>query len=259
LQLPITIIPVHVTGDISTKSSLASLVLESLSANDIELMNGDIVVVAQKAVSKAEGRVIDLAKIKPSRKASLIAEKLQKDARLVHLMLDEANEIVMLKNGIIITETRHGFICANSGIDQSNLARENAAVLLPVNPDASARTLRNFIKKKQGKDVAIVITDTFGRPFRNGQTNVAVGIAGIRPIKSYIGKKDMFGKKLRVTEIAVADEIASAAELVMGKSLGTPIAIIRGYEYIRSTRASIKEMLRPKRQDIFRPSGTRRW
>ncbi|HVX02954.1 MAG TPA: coenzyme F420-0:L-glutamate ligase, partial [Nitrososphaera sp.] len=184
---------------------------------------------------------------------------LNKDPRLVQLILDEAKEIVMVKNGIIITETRHGFVCANSGVDQSNLARDNAAVLLPIDPDASARRLRSFFKRHGSTDVAVVITDTFGRPFREGQTNIAVGVAGIKPIKSYIGKKDMFGKKLRVTEIAVADEVASAAELAMGKSAGIPVALVRGYEFepAGSRGASVKDLSRPKKRDIFRHAGSR--
>ncbi|AIC15037.1 coenzyme F420-0:L-glutamate ligase [Nitrososphaera viennensis] len=251
-MLSITVIPVKVNGDIAPKSDLGLVILESLYANGVALQDGDILVVAQKVVSKAEGRIMDLAKVKPSRRAALLARDLQKDPRIVQLILDEAREIVMMKNGIIITETRHGFVCANSGVDQSNLARDNAAILLPVDPDASARRLRSFIKKQQGRDVAVVITDTFGRPFREGQTNVAVGVAGIKPIKNYIGKKDMFGKKLRVTEIAVADEIASAAELAMGKSAGIPVALVRGYEFERAGRASIKDLSRPKKRDIFR-------
>lgn len=252
----ITVIPVKVAGDIVPKSDLGPVILESLYANGIALQDGDVLVVAQKAVSKAEGRVVDLAKVRPSRKAARLAGELQKDPRVVQLILDEAREIVMMKNGIIITETKHGFVCANSGVDQSNLARKDAAILLPIDPDASARRLRLFFKKDQGKDVAVIITDTFGRPFREGQVNVAVGVAGIRPIKNYIGKKDMFGKKLRVTEIAVADEIASAAELAMGKSEGIPVALVRGYEFEPASRASAKDLSRQKKQDIFRHAGS---
>lgn len=253
----ITVIPVKVAGDIAPKSALGPVIAKSLEENGIALENGDILVVAQKAVSKAEGRTVDLETVKPSKKAAQLARELQKDPRLVQLILDEAKEIVMMKNGIIVTETRHGFVCANSGVDQSNLALDNAAVLLPVDPDASARRLRRFFKKMHGTDIAVVITDTFGRPFREGQTNIAVGVAGIKPIKSYIGKKDMFGKKLRVTEIAVADEIASAAELAMGKSAGVPAALVRGYEFALVGRASIKDLSRPKKRDIFRHAGSR--
>jgi coenzyme F420-0:L-glutamate ligase/coenzyme F420-1:gamma-L-glutamate ligase len=249
--LAVLVIPVRVAGDIRPKNNLNSIILESLAANKIKLQDGDVLVVAQKAVSKTEGRIVDLTKVKQSKKAIAIAKDLQKDPRLVQLIIDEAKEIVMMKNGIIITETKHGYICANSGVDQSNLADKDTALLLPRDADASARKLRNFFKKR-GNTVAVIITDTFGRPFREGQTNVAVGVAGIRPIKSYIGSNDMFGKKLRVTEIAVADEIASAAELVMGKSNGIPVAIVRGYDYMPTNRGSIREMIRPKERDIFR-------
>jgi coenzyme F420-0:L-glutamate ligase/coenzyme F420-1:gamma-L-glutamate ligase len=252
--MTITVIPLKIDGDIQPRDDLCSMIIGSLEANGIALENGDILVVAQKAVSKAEGRIVDLAKIKPSRKAARLGKKLQKDPRIVQLIVNEAKEIVMVKNGIIITETKHGFICANSGVDQSNLAKVDAAILLPVNPDASARKLLDCVKKKRNKDIAVVITDTFGRPFREGQTNVAVGVAGIKPIKNYVGKEDMFGKKLRVTEIAVADEIASAAELVMGKSEGVPVALVRGYLYDKYEKASSKQLVRAKKTDLFRSS-----
>ena len=242
----ITLIPVKVRGDVKPDTSLAAVISKALRDNDIKLQKGDILVVAQKIVSKAEGRVVDLETVKPSAMALRLAKKLQKDARIVELILQESKEVVIMKNGIIITETRHGFVCANSGVDQSNLGDDSSAVLLPTDPDSSARKLRNFF------GVAVIITDTFGRPFREGQANVAVGVAGIKPIKSYIGKKDMFGKQLRVTEIAVADEIASAAELVMGKLGGIPVAIIRGYGYEKDTRASSKPLVRKKKTDLFR-------
>ncbi len=245
--MTITILPVKVAGDIESDDNIGQMILQSARS---DISSGDIIVVAQKIVSKSEGRVIRLQDVRPSRKAISIAAKIQKDPRIVELILRESNEVVKLQNGILIMETRHGFVCANSGVDQSNLAKDDTAVLLPEDPDRSARKLRSFFKRA-GLDVAVIITDTFGRPFREGQTNVAVGLAGLRPIKSYIGKKDMFGKKLRVTEIAVADEIASAAELVMGKSGGVPVAIVRGYKYARS-RSSAQDLVRPKKQDLFR-------
>jgi coenzyme F420-0:L-glutamate ligase / coenzyme F420-1:gamma-L-glutamate ligase len=154
---------------------------------------------------------------------------------------------------LLIVETKHGFVCANAGIDQSNVGHDfDYIVLLPIDADRSARKIRNSLRKKTGKDIAVVISDTFGRPFREGQTNVAVGIAGIEPIKSYIGTSDMYGKKLRVTEIAVADEIASAAELVMGKAERIPVAIIRFYKYNKVEKTSISKLIRSKEKDIFR-------
>lgn len=249
--MAVTVIPVRVAGDIRPGDRLDSVILEAMKESGVDLCDGDVVVVAQKAVSKAEGRIVDLGSIRPSRKAALLAKKLRKDPRVVELILKEAREIVKVQDGIIITETRHGLVCANSGVDQSNLAGD-AAVLLPRNPDASAKKLRDSFRVMTGKDVAVVITDTFGRPFRKGQVNVAVGLAGLRPIKSYIGKKDMFGRELRVTEIAVADEVASAAELVMGKAGGVPAAIVRGYGFERDEKGSSKHLIRPKKSDIFR-------
>lgn len=242
----LSIIPVKLAGDIKRGDDLGSLILQSG-----ELQDGDIVVIAQKVVSKAEGRTVDLEKVTPSRKATKLARELKIDPRVVQLILDEAKEIVLVKNGIIITETWHGLVCANSGVDQSNLADDNSAVLLPKNPDGAARKLRSFFRQS-GKDVAVIITDTFGRPFREGQANIAVGVAGIKPIKNYIGKKDMFGRKLHVTEIAVADEIASAAELAMNKSDGVPVAVVRGYAYEKDEQASSKRLIRSKKTDLFR-------
>jgi coenzyme F420-0:L-glutamate ligase/coenzyme F420-1:gamma-L-glutamate ligase len=252
------VIPVRVQGDVSPGASLGGLILQALRENGAVLQDGDVLVVAQKIVSKAEGRAVRLSAVRPSARAVRLARRLGKDARLVELILRESKEVVKIRRGIIITETRHGFVCANSAVDQSNLCGGGdddgggSALLLPVDPDGSARRLRSLIKKEQGKDIAVVITDTFGRPFREGQVNVAVGVSGLRPIKSYIGKKDMFGKKLRVTEIAVADELASAAELVMGKAEGVPVAIVRGYAYESDGRASSKPLIRKKERDLFR-------
>jgi coenzyme F420-0:L-glutamate ligase/coenzyme F420-1:gamma-L-glutamate ligase len=227
------------------------MILAAISHSQIEIQNDDILVVTHKIVSKAEGRVIDLASIKPSTKAIRMAKEHDKDPRIMELIVNESTQILRAKNGIIISETKHGFVCANAGVDQSNVEGDTA-VLLPVAPDESASRLQDAVKKKVGKEIAVVITDTFGRTFRNGQTNVAIGIAGINPIKSYIGTYDMYGRKLRVTEIAVADEIASAAELVMGKAEGTPVAIVRGYNFERASRSSVKSLLRAKERDLFR-------
>jgi coenzyme F420-0:L-glutamate ligase / coenzyme F420-1:gamma-L-glutamate ligase len=227
------------------------MILEAISHSQIQIQNGDILVVTHKIVSKAEGRIVDLASVKPSTKAIRIAKEHDKDPRVMELILKESARILRAKNGIIISETRHGFVCANAGVDQSNVEGD-MAVLLPVAPDRSARRLKDAIKKKVGKEVAVVITDTFGRPFRNGQTNVTIGIAGIDPIKSYIGTCDMYGRKLRVSEIAVGDEIASAAELVMGKAESIPAAIVRGYNFKKTAKSSVNSLLRTKERDLFR-------
>jgi coenzyme F420-0:L-glutamate ligase/coenzyme F420-1:gamma-L-glutamate ligase len=227
------------------------VILEAIADSQIEIQNDDILVVTHKIVSKAEGRIVDLARIKPSTKAIRMAKEHDKDPRVMELILKESIQILRAKNGIIISETKHGFVCANAGVDQSNV-KGDMAVLLPVAPDESASRIQDAVKKKIGKEIAVIITDTFGRTFRNAQTNVAIGIAGINPIKSYIGTYDMYGRKLRVTEIAVADEIASAAELVMGKAEGTPVAIVRGYSFEKASKTSVKSLLRAKERDLFR-------
>lgn len=222
------------------------------NANEF-LSEGDIVVVAQKVISKAEGRLIDLKLVNPSEKSLQIAKQNDKDPRLIELILNESVDILRLARGILIVETKRGLICANAGVDQSNVEKSNDyAALLPEDADLSARKLRHSLKRKTGIDVAVVITDTFGRPFREGQINVAIGIAGIQPIKSYIGTLDMYGKKLKVTEIAIVDEIASAAELQMGKSERIPVVIIRGYVYQMVETSSLSQLLRARGNDLFR-------
>jgi coenzyme F420-0:L-glutamate ligase/coenzyme F420-1:gamma-L-glutamate ligase len=247
----IQITSIRISDDIRLYNDLSAVILEAIADSQIEIQNGDILVVTHKIVSKAEGRIVDLARIKPSTKAIRMAKEHDKDPRVMELILKESIQILRAKNGIIISETRHGFVCANAGVDQSNV-KGGMAVLLPVDPDKSASRIHDAVKKKIGKEIAVIITDTFGRTFRNGQTNVAIGIAGINPIKSYIGTYDMYGRKLRVTEIAVADEIASAAELVMGKAEGTPVAIVRGYSFEKSSKTSVKLLLRAKERDLFR-------
>jgi coenzyme F420-0:L-glutamate ligase/coenzyme F420-1:gamma-L-glutamate ligase len=248
----IQVIPVRVAGDVEPGTDLGNKIVDALLQNRITLAENDVIVIAQKVVSKAEGRIVDLGKIKPSQKAIRLARQLRKDPRIVELILKESREVVKVQNGIIITETKHGLVCANSGVDQSNLADANSAVLLPKNPDTSAKKIRALFMERTGADVAVIITDTFGRPFREGQINVAIGVAGLRPIRSYIGKKDMFGRKLHVTEIAVADELASAAELVMNKSDGVPVAVVRGFQFERDDSESSKRLIRAKKNDLFR-------
>lgn len=247
----IQITPIRISNEIVLHNDLSVIILDAIDRSQTEIQNGDILVVTHKIVSKAEGRVVELDSIKPSTKAISMAKEHNKDSRIMELILNESSQILRAKDGIIISETRHGFVCANAGVDQSNV-KGDTAVLLPLAPDESADRIRHAIKKKVGKEVAVIITDTFGRTFRNGQTNVAIGIAGINPIKSYIGTYDMYGRKLRVTEIAVADEIASASELVMGKAEGTPVAIIRGYDFEKASKASIKSLIRAKNRDLFR-------
>jgi coenzyme F420-0:L-glutamate ligase/coenzyme F420-1:gamma-L-glutamate ligase len=245
------VIPIKVSRNVMPKDDLGEIILAAIKQDDLEILDGDILVVAHKIVSKAEGRIIILASIKPSPKAVKMAKEHSKDPRIMELILKESVKILRAKKGIVISETKQGLICANAGVDQSNVEGD-AALLLPVDPDKSANRLRDSIGKKTGKEVAVIITDTFGRPFREGQTNVAIGIAGINPIKSYIGSRDMYGRKLKVSEIAIADEIASAAELVMGKSEGVPAAIIRGYSFEKAAKSSAKSLQRSREQDLFR-------
>lgn len=244
------IIPIHLKEDVHVNSNLASLILSSIKSERQRLRDNDVLVVAHKIVSKAEGRIIDLATVHPSRHTIKIAKKHGKDARIVELILRESRRIVKMERNIIITETKQGFVCANAGIDKSNVPGDRVA-LLPVNPDRSAERIRHTVKKETGKNIAVIISDTFGRPFREGQVNVAIGISGLKPFKDYRGSKDMFGKELKVTKIAVADEIASAAELVMGKVDRVPIAIIRGLLYEKK-QGSAKELIRKRKKDLFR-------
>jgi len=253
LKQEIRVLPVRVLRDVRPGDKLYSLILRSLVRNKIILKDGDIVVIAQKIVSKAEGQIVRLNSLIPSSFAIQLAKQYKKDPRTTELVLRQSKNIVKISNGVIISETKHGFICANAGVDQSNIMNsEETALLLPDDPDASAKKIMLMLKEKTNREIAVIITDSFGRPFRNGQTNVAIGIAGINPIMSYVGKKDMYGKKLKVTEIAVVDELASTAELVMGKSKGIPIAVIRGFDFIRSENALINGLIREREKDLFR-------
>jgi coenzyme F420-0:L-glutamate ligase / coenzyme F420-1:gamma-L-glutamate ligase len=249
----IEIIPIYIHADVRPNDKLEILILESIKKSRQTLLNDDILVIAHKIVSKSENQIVELRKIEPSSRSIAIAKEQEKDPRIVELILNESTQIVRNSRGIIIVETNQGLVCANAGIDQSNVEDGyNHAVLLPIDPDKSARKIKASLKKKTGKDIAVIISDTFGRPFREGQTNVAIGIAGMEPLRSYIGKTDMYGKKLRVTQIAIADEIASAAELVMGKASRLPIVIIRGYGYQRSQKSTISQLIRSRKKDLFR-------
>lgn len=239
------VIPVLVEKEVDSSDDLADLL-----ASSAEIQNGDILVVAQKIVSKQEGRVVDLSAVRPSPLAKGIASQYGKDPRVVELILSETQRIVRLQDGIIIARTRHGLVCANAGVDESNV-KENHATLLPLDPDGSAQRIRSGISQKTRKDIAVIVSDTFGRPFRMGQANCAIGVSGLGPILDYGGAHDSFGRTLRVTAIAVADELASAAELVMKKTLGCPAAIVRGYRFDACDRP-IAELIRPQSEDLFR-------
>ena len=243
--MSLQVIPIKIQKEVESGDDLVDLVLELFEIND-----GDVLVFSQKIISKNEGRILSLSSVNPSLLADGIASSYGKDPRLVELILSESKRIVRMENGVIIVETKHGFVCANAGIDESNV-KDGYATLLPDDPDKSANLLKDGIKQKTGKNVAIIISDTFGRPFRLGQTDVAIGIAGLEPILDYNGKPDTFGKIMQVTAIAIADEICSTSELVMGKVQKCPIAVIRNYNFSSST-AKIQEMLRSDHDDLFR-------
>ena len=221
-----------------------------LIVNSVDILDGDILVIAQKIISKQEGQTVDLSSITPSLLAEGISSQYQKDPRVVELILRESKKIVRMRNGIIIVETNHGFVCANAGIDESNVPN-GYATLLPKNPDASAKSIQKKVFDKTKKSVAVIIADTFGRPFRMGQTNSAIGISGITPILDYTGTLDSFNNVLRVTAIAVADEICGAAELVMKKTTKCPVTIIRGYDFSNNS-CSVDTLIRPEHNDLFR-------
>ena len=215
----------------------------------MKIENGDIIIVTHKVVSKAEGSTSIIEQINPSPFAYKLAKKMGKDPRITEVILNETNRIVKMKGRHLIVEHRDGHICANAGIDRSNVELKRI-VLLPRNSDKSANQIRKSIKKLTNNDVAIIISDTCGRPFRKGQVNIAIGISGIKPIKNYIGIKDRYNQRLRSTMIAIADELASAAELVMGKIDNIPIAIIKGYQYSSSNKTA-KELIRDSNIDLF--------
>ena len=253
----LSIIPIPISEEIRADHDLSKSILSSIKSCGLTIEEFDILIVAQKIISKSESRLVDMESIVPSDRALELSKVHEKDSRLIQLILNESKKIVRLTNKHIIVQTKQGFICANAGIDQSNVSKDPRFVLmLPENPDRSARKLREDIFEITKKNVSVIISDTFGRPFRNGQTNVAIGISGINPIKSYIGTPDQNGRVLKVTEIAIADEIASAAELVMGKTLQVPVAIVRGYDYefVKSDiekKIEISILIRNENDDLF--------
>ncbi len=245
----ITGIPEIVGGE-----PLGRMISDAARAQGTPLQDGDVLVVTQKIVSKAERRLVDLNSIEPSPLAVNFAEQTQKDARLVELVLRESRAVVRMdsERGIIISETTHGFVCANAGIDNSNVPGDEVVCLLPEDSDRSARSIREEITRTDGVDVAIVISDTFGRAWRDGHANIAIGVAGMNPVKDYRGTLDVNGVVLKVTTIAAADELAAAAELVTAKAIQVPVALIRGYEYEPMEDASIAPLIRERSKDMFR-------
>ena len=247
---PIHIIPVAGLPEIVPGDDLALIVANNLRHQDCAVFAGDIFVVAQKIVSKAEGRIVRLADMIPSPKALEWAGRWDKDARLVELVLLQSKSIIRMERGIIVSETAHGFICANAGVDASN-TEEDTAILLPENPDQSARTLQARLEHLLGISTGVIISDTFGRAWREGLVNVALGVAGLPALIDYRGQRDGSGKLLHATLIATADEIASSAELVMGKAERIPVAIVRGFN-AAAPPGNGADLIRPAERDLFR-------
>lgn len=230
---------------------LAELIHDALPRAGLSLVPGDVLVVTQKIVSKAEGWLVNLNDITPSSFARHYARQWDKDARLVEVVFQQSRRIVKMDRGVLVAETHHGFICANAGVDQSNIEGQDVVAVLPPDPDASARAIRQGLQERLGVDVAVIISDTFGRPWRDGLVNVAIGLSGIAAIKDYTGLHDAQGYELKVTALAIADELSAAAELVMNKLDNVPVALIRGYDYPRG-EGSLAQLLRAPERDLFR-------
>lgn len=237
--------------EITRDADLGTAVLAAANAAGTPLASGDVVVVTSKIVSKAEGRTVELDDVVPSPFAVEWSAKWEKDAAVTEIVLREAKRIVRQLGPILITETHHGFVCANSGVDQSSSGAHGRAVLLPVDPDASARAIRASLLAA-GVDAVVIVSDTFGRAWREGQTDIAIGIAGMQPILSYIGQVDPHGHEFKVQALCTADELAGAAELVKGNLSRVPVAVIRGFEWERDDDATIAPVLRDQSRDLFR-------
>ena len=248
----LTVIGIEGMPEAGPGDDLASQILDAARAQGTPVLAGDVLVVTQKIVSKAEGRVMSIEEVEPSPLAIAITEGHRRDPRHTELILRESRRIVRMDRGVIISETYHGFNCANAGIDASNIPGEGTVALLPVDPDASARGIRAAIGERAGVDVAVIISDTFGRPWRSAAVNVAIGVAGINPLLSYVGQEDAHGNMMYTTVINVADELAATAELVTGKVLGVPVSIIRGYAYQPMEDASNQALIRDPDKDLFR-------
>ena len=245
------VIPVPLSGEVRPGDSLADKLLHALKRQGTSLVQGDILVVKHKIVSKAEGQLVRLDTIWPSAESRAWARRYKLDARVIELALRECKSVLRRKNGVLITETRHGFICANSGVDVSNVDGGAHAVLLPSNPDRSAEQLHSELKLRLRFSIPVIISDSFGRPWREGLTEVAIGVAGMKPIHDYRAQRDPHGYRLRVTLQAVVDELACAAGLLTGKLSRTPFVIIRGFPY-QAGRGSSRHLLRPAALDLFR-------
>ena len=248
----VTLIPIDGLPEIRPGDDLVGLVLGALKVSGGAFERGDVLALAQKVVSKAEGRIRKLADVVPGAEAERMAAESGKDARALQAVLDETARIVRWQRGVLIVETKHGFVCANAGVDHSNAGAPETLILLPVDPDASATRIRERIRRETRVDVPVVITDTFGRAWREGHVNVAIGISGLPALRRYIGEFDPDGYEMRVTEIAIADEIAAATELVMGKLDRRPAAIVRGLPLPGDPSETAHTYVRRHDKDMFR-------
>ena len=247
----VRILPLIVDGEIRAGDSISEKLLAAAEREGLQIQDGDVLVVKHKVVSKAEGALVALDEIRPSASSRAWGRRFGVDARVTELALRESRRVVRRKRGILITQTKHGFVCANSGVDVSNVDGGAHAVLLPDDPDRSAARLRREIGRKLGVAIAVIVSDSFGRPWREGLTEAAIGVAGMRPLIDYRGQRDPHGYSLHGTVQAVADELACAAGLVCGKLAGTPACIIRGVSYGRG-KGSARELIRPAKYDLFR-------
>jgi coenzyme F420-0:L-glutamate ligase/coenzyme F420-1:gamma-L-glutamate ligase len=244
---PVTGLPIVKEGD-----DLASLICQATEKQETPIQNGDVIVITHVVVSRVEGNVVNLETVTPSEFAKTVAKTTCKDPKLVEVILRESGSIVRMSDGKLITETKQGLICANSAIDRSNVPGDSNVALLPEDADRSARMIRQKIMQIVGKDVAVIVSDTHGRPLRQGEINIALGIAGFEPIRDRRGENDLFGYKIKVKRTAIADELASAAELVIGQTNeAIPVAIIRGYPYLKSEKAKATKLIRPREEDLF--------
>lgn len=237
-------------GEVASGDSVGQLICAACARESIVLADDDVLVIAQKIVSKAEGQLVDLAQVQPSARAVELAQQLDKEPALVEVILNESRGIIRSGGRALVVETHHGFICANAGVDQSNVGKSHVA-LLPKDPDGSARCIREDIRKQTGKQPAVIISDSFGRPWRVGTVDIAVGIAGMKAIRDERGLHDRHGYQLKAAVAAIADEIAAAAELVMGKRDGVPVVVVRGCE-TEMEAGTAKDLLRPIAEDLFR-------
>jgi coenzyme F420-0:L-glutamate ligase / coenzyme F420-1:gamma-L-glutamate ligase len=247
----IRVIPVPLAGEIHPGDDLAEKLAGALKHQKLNPQSGDIVVVKHKIVSKAEGRLVPLHSVKPSAAAKAWSRRTGTDARVIELALSESKRVVRKTKGVLITETQHGFVCANSGVDVSNVDGGESALLLPKDPDRSAANLRAKLKRRFRSEIAVIISDSFGRPWREGLTEAAIGVAGMKSIMDYRGRRDAHGYPLHASYEAVADEVACAAGLVCGKLNQTPFCIVRGFAF-QSGRGSARELIRPAKNDLFR-------